>query len=174
MVGCAGSGKTWLGERLAERGWNHVELDQALWQPGWQRVDLDEVRRLVHAIDVPCTAIEGDLVREGLDCLAGTYFDQVLWLDTPRWFATASVVRRTLLDLVRRRDRWPGCRETWRHAMGPDSFVLEAWRSFQSQRTEYERLYREQAWSPREWTVLKSRSEVLGWLNRLTPCPKGG
>jgi len=99
VIGCAGSGKTYLSVRLQEKlNLPLYHLDQYHWLPGWQRVD-----------DQIFTKIHHDLCLQDRWIIEGIYFrhldervkyaDMIIFLDISRYQCIWNVCKRAVFNL---------------------------------------------------------------------------
>lgn len=98
IIGCAGSGKTYLTFKLAEKLHLPIyHLDQYAWKPNWERVDFEELKKIHH-----------ELCKKDAWIMEGIYFkllyervqaaDVVIFLDIPRSVCLWNVIKRSLLN----------------------------------------------------------------------------
>lgn len=137
IVGVSGSGKTRLGQQVAERtGLPRLELDAVFWAADWTHRDREEARTLVREFTRAHPegwVIEGNWT-SGLDGMLdpGTPggSDVVVWLDHPRATVMRRVIARTLGRGIRREELWHGNREdprSWFKRDPRENIVLWAW-----------------------------------------------
>jgi adenylate kinase family enzyme len=99
IIGCAGSGKTYLTLKLAEKLQLPIyHLDQFAWKPNWERIDFEELKKIHH-----------DLCKKDAWIIEGIYFkllhervqaaDIVIFLDMPRFVCLWNVIKRSWLNL---------------------------------------------------------------------------
>lgn len=124
VIGCSGTGKSWLSARIAKAlELPLISLDAEYWKPDWTPTEheawLGHVDRLSSA---PEWVMDGNY--------AGTLemriprADVVIFLDLPRWRYMFSLLYRTLANLGRVREGMAaGCRERL-----DLKFLLYAWR----------------------------------------------
>lgn len=163
VVGPPGSGKTTVARRLAKTlEVPYVELDALFWKPGWQPAPAAEFRAAV------ADAIAGD---EWV--VDGNYYsvtspvswpraELIVWLDLPRRSTIGPVLWRTARQMIRRRELWPGSRQTPARAFALARF---AWREHAKYRARYEPL--RAADDTRRWVQLTSRAAVAEWFESL-------
>lgn len=116
VVGCSGSGKSMLAQRLADQlGLEHIELD-GLWHlPDWDHRPVEEFRALLQ--DRPDGAEQGWVVCGNYqDATGGIHTDPqrsntadtVVWLDLERSVVMPRLIWRTLRRLTTRETLWAG------------------------------------------------------------------
>jgi shikimate kinase len=119
VIGVSGNGKTTLAKHAAAKlGVPHVELDRLMHLPGWTEASDEQFRASVDEATrgdgwVTCGSYENKL---------GTFLydraDEVVWLDQPLPLVLTRLLKRTLRDIVTRRDMFNGNRQTWSGAFG--------------------------------------------------------
>jgi adenylate kinase family enzyme len=164
--GSAGSGKTTLAARVADRlGLPHTELDALHHGPGWVRRPefLDEVAALA-AGDRWITEWQYGDARPIL--LARC--DLMIWLDLPRRTSFSRVVRRTVRRRWRREVLWNGNVEgpLWKMVVDPEHIVRWAWTSHHRTALRVEHTRRERPDLP--VVRLRTPAEVDRWLTNLS------
>ncbi len=98
VIGCAGSGKTYVTFKLHEKlALPVVHLDQYHWLPGWQRIDEQVFTKAHH-----------DLCAQERWIIEGIYFrhvreriqaaDAIIFLDISRWTCLFNVIKRAVLN----------------------------------------------------------------------------
>ncbi len=170
VVGVSGNGKTTLGRRLAEKlGVPFTELDALMHQPGWEQAETETFRQDVEAVmdrsegwvlDGMYQSQVGDLVLHRANTL--------VWLDQPLPLVLRRLVKRTVKDIVTRRDLFNGNRQTWRYAFFMrDSLFSFAIRSHFKRRREWPA----GIGAPPSLEVVRLRSprEVERWLECQAP-----
>ncbi|SKC41397.1 P-loop NTPase family protein [Krasilnikoviella flava] len=165
VVGAAGSGKSTLGRRLADRlGTPHVELDAMFWGRDWTprpRDDFEADARAAIASDA--WVIDGNYSRLQEEVWARA--DAVVWLDPPRWAVMTQVYRRTLARALDRTELWPGTgnRQPWRDVLAPwrkSSIVRWSWEQLDRYPGRYGAAMADPAHAHLEFRRLRSRDDV--------------
>ena len=167
IASASGSGKTTLGRELARRlEVPFHELDALHHGPNWTEATAEELRARVD----PLLAAEGWVVdgayRNKLGDLVLERAAVVVWLDLPRRVWLPRLVRRTVSRIVRREELWNGNRESLRTALGRDSVVRFALRTYAPNRRRYPTQLE-------RFPVVRLRSphEVERWLARVGTPP---
>jgi adenylate kinase family enzyme len=114
VMGCAGSGKSTFGRRLADKlGLPFVSIDQIYWQPGWREPEPEAfTAKMTREAEKPAWVIDGNYMRSGAGELRRARADTVLWFDLPRRVCMLSVIRRSAASYGRvRPEMAPGCPE---------------------------------------------------------------
>jgi adenylate kinase family enzyme len=96
ILGCAGTGKTTLARRLAERtGAPLISLD-AIWQPQWNENDVPEFRGLIEQAHAGEAWIsEGNFALATFD-LRLPHATLIIWLERSKLFCTWHAITRVL------------------------------------------------------------------------------
>ncbi len=170
VVGVSGNGKTTLGRRLAEKlGVPFTELDALMHQPGWVQAKTEKFRRDVEAVMDRSEGWVLDGMYQGqLGDLVLGRADTLVWLDQPLPLVLRRLVKRTVKDIVTRRDLFNGNRQTWRYAFFMrDSLFSFAIRSHFKRRREWPA----GIGAPPSLEVVRLRSprEVERWLECQAP-----
>ena len=128
IFGTAGSGKSWLAERLAcGTGLRVVELDALYWGHDWQPAPLDLFRHRVE-----CEIKDGSWIVVGIygqvRDLTWPAADTLVWLDLPLPLVMWRLLRRTVRRAITKENLWgTGNRESLRTALfSRDSILLYA------------------------------------------------
>jgi adenylate kinase family enzyme len=114
VMGCAGSGKSTFGRRLADKlGLPFVSIDQIYWQPGWREPKPEEfAAKMTREAEKPGWVMDGNYTTSGAGELRRTRADTVLWFDLPRRVCMFSVIRRSATGYGRvPPEMAPGCPE---------------------------------------------------------------
>ncbi|MFN8439957.1 MAG: shikimate kinase [Caldilineaceae bacterium] len=150
VVGTSGSGKTTLAMRVADKlRYPFIELDALFWKPNWVQEEKEIFRQKVNdALSGSHWTVAGNYssVRE----LTWTRADTLVWLDYPLGLILWRLLRRTLGNVILRKELFSGNRETWYGSfLAKDNLFLFALkthfqhrRKFPSefQRTQYQHL----------------------------------
>jgi adenylate kinase family enzyme len=165
VAGVAGSGKTTLAARIAERtGVPHTEIDGLHHGPNWtpRETFADDVELFTRA-DRWVTEWQYREVRP----LLAQRADTLVWLDLPVGLTMRRVIRRTFRRRLRRERLWNGNVEgpLWTFFTERDHIVRWAWRTRHSWRGHVA----EAAAAHPELQIVRLRStvEVESWLDRL-------
>ncbi len=98
VIGCSGSGKTYLTFKLQEKLHLPVyHLDQYAWKPNWEKIDFEDFKKIHH-----------DLCKKNTWIIEGTYLkllrervenaDVVVFLDMPGYVCVSSVIKRAIFN----------------------------------------------------------------------------
>ena len=98
IIGCAGSGKTYLTLKLAQKvDLPIIHLDQYAWKPNWERIDFEELKKMHHELcKKDAWIMEGiyfKLLRERVE-----HADVVIFLDMPRSVCLWNVIKRSIFN----------------------------------------------------------------------------
>ena len=162
--GVSGSGKTTLARELARRlGVPHVEVDAHFHRAGWREATPDELRASITA----ATAGDGWVVDGNYSAIRDLVWqraDTFVWLDYPRWVATARVLRRTADRLLFRRMLWNGNRERWRNLLSAEHPIRWSWSQHPHRRADYAAAAADPRWAHVTVVRLRSPAETARWL----------
>lgn len=168
MVGSSGSGKTYLARQLAAHlQLPHLELDAVQHLPRWQAA-LHEFKTKLQAFLSQAEARGGWVIDGNCNDRTPELFDAadtVVWLDYPRWFVVARVIRRTLGRILFRRPLWNSKRDTLRALLSRDpsrNIVLWAWTQHETDRLRY--LAAMQETDNLRWVRLRTPRQARVWL----------
>jgi adenylate kinase family enzyme len=168
IVGTTGSGKTTLGERLAERlGYPLIDLDAIHWGPDWTPAPRDEFReRIAAALSEPAWITAGNY-NKARDIVWGRA-DTLIWLDYPLGVSLLRLFRRTVGRIVTREELWAGNRETWRGQFASrDSLFVWAVRSHKRHRVQWTSDLTQPEYAHLEVLRFRRPSETEAWLREL-------
>ncbi|MFF9178663.1 hypothetical protein [Streptomyces sp. NPDC014793] len=173
VVGAAGSGKTTLGRALGKALDTRVtDLDLLFWGPGWSRVDHDVFRaRTQKVVAAERWVIAGSYFRQVAD-LVWAQADTVVWLDLPRRVSFSRVIRRTIRQVMRREDVFPGCRQSlW--AAWRDRLFHSAWHEPENYRSLIPDLLQTPKYGHINLVHLQSRRAVAAWWSSCADLGEG-
>lgn len=166
VAGTAGSGKSTLARTLSTRlGVPFVEMEHFFWGPNWtvRETWQEDVLTYVDGKDDWAIEWQGEEVREQM-----TARTQVLvWLDHPRWFCMARVVRRTLARRFGRGSKVAGgnvegpLREFF---TDPEHILKLAWRRHPQIRARVKRVIDENVHQHLIVVRLNGQRQVDAWL----------
>jgi adenylate kinase family enzyme len=165
VAGVAGSGKTTLAGRIAERtGIPHTEIDALQHGENWTpRPEFaDDVERFTRA-----ESWITEWQYRGVRPLLAARADTLVWLDLPVGLTMRRVIRRTLRRRLRRELLWNGNVEgpLWTFFTERDHIIRWAWRT---RRSWQGHVAEAAARQPQLRIVrLASTSEIETWLARL-------
>jgi adenylate kinase family enzyme len=165
VVGAAGSGKTTLARRLAERlGIEHVELDALFWGPDWTPVPLETFRVHVReALAGEAWTTDGNYSKAR--DLIWARADTLVWLDYPLPLVMWRVTTRTLRRSLTGEELWSGNRESLHSALfDEDSIVRYALKGHRRWRREYPALFREPEYHHLRVVRLQSARQTRRWI----------
>jgi adenylate kinase family enzyme len=166
LIGGPGAGKTRLARTLArQHGLSHIELDAVLHGPGGVEPSDEEFR------DAILPRLEGDAwVVDGwherrLGTLALERADVVVFLDPPLVLIVWRLLRRTVPDLILRRELWNGNRQTVRGAFGGRNSLLGyALRRHPDLRRRLPEALRDPKLGKIRYVKLRTSGDVRRWL----------
>jgi len=168
VVGTSGSGKTTVGQAIAERlGIPFIELDALAWLPDWTNRPPEELRSLVErhtrgdvwVVDGNCGKVR-DIVWPRADT--------VVWLDYRFLRVFGQLLRRTLRRAARREELWSGNRESFRLSfLSRDSILLWMIRTFPRRKRQYAELLARPENAHLHAIVLRTPRQTRRWLDAL-------
>jgi hypothetical protein len=146
-----------------------VELDAVLHGVGGFEPSNDDFRRTVlPALDGEAWVVDGWHERK-LDTLALERAEVVVFLDPALPVIIGRLLRRTLPEILRRKELWNGNRQTWRGAFGgSDSLFGYALRRHADIRRRVPELHDDQRLGHLEWVHLARTRDVHKWLSEVT------
>ena len=112
VIGCAGSGKTYLSKQLANKlDLPIVHLDQYHWLPGWQRVAQEDFsRKHTQLCQEQAWIMDGIYFRHLQERIQAT--DAIIFLDMSRHDCLWNVIKRAVLYHGKVQDADPvGCKQ---------------------------------------------------------------
>lgn len=139
IASAAGSGKTTVGRKIAERlGLPFVELDALHWGAGWTETSPAELRSRVEPVVATEAWVIDGAYRGKLGDLVLARADLVVWLDLPLRSWLPRLVRRTVRRVWRDEELWGGNHDTFRSVfLSRDSLLLFALRTYGRRRRDY-------------------------------------
>ena len=169
VVGCSGSGKTFVAMQLAKRcGLDHIEMDGMAFEPGW---DLRPVEAFQADLEERFeTATSGWVTDGNWSSLGGIQLllaEKIIWLDLPRLTVMRQLVPRTLRRVLTRKKLWGENREPFSnlYSLKPEkNVILWSWQEFHSIRAHYQGCLADGSWSHAEVLRLRSRNEIEALL----------
>lgn len=169
VYGVTGSGKTTLARQLGERtGLPWHAVDDLTWNRPWIPVPEDEQRRRIAAICAGDAWILDHAYGRWLDLVLDRV-DLIIGLDYPRLLSLGRLVRRCLVNVIKKVPTCNGNLETWRTMFRRDSII---WWHFKSWRPKRNRM--------RGWAadadgpaviVFRRPADVERWLAELDRDP---
>lgn len=98
VIGCSGSGKTYVSFKLAAKlGLPIYHLDQYAWKPNWEKVDFEELSRVhKYVCQKDSWIIEGiyfKLLQERIEAA-----DAIIFLNMPRYVCIYNVIKRAIIN----------------------------------------------------------------------------
>jgi adenylate kinase family enzyme len=167
IIGAPGSGKTTLGRALAEKlGLEYVELDAILHAPGGvEPSNLEFCDAVLARLDGPAWVVDGWHERK-LANLVLQRADVVVFLDPALPVILARLLRRTLAEILRRKELWNGHRQTLRGAFGlRESLFAYALRRHSSIRRRVRQVHDDPQLASLEWVRLTRARDAQDWLD---------
>lgn len=165
VVGPCGSGKTTVARSIAGRAdLPCTDLDELFWRPGWSMAPVDEFRAAVADVAAGERWVVAGNYTTTIRDLLWPRADTLVWLDLPRTLTMARVVRRTVEDLVRRREVFTGCWQTPR-VVRQTRLLPVAWEQSATFRARYPELLADDAAAHLLAVRLRSAGHVREWLD---------
>lgn len=168
VVGTSGSGKTTVGQAIAERlDVPFIELDSLAWLPGWTNRPSEELRALVdRKTQQDAWVVDGNYskVRD----IVWPRADMVVWLDYRFWRVFAQLLRRTLRRAAQREELWSGNRESFRLSfLSRESILLWMIRTYPQRKRQYAELLARPEHAHLRVIVLRTPRQTRRWLDTL-------
>lgn len=173
IIGPSCSGKSTLGERLAELlDASHVELDALYWEPGWTPVELDVFRERVRVATAPDDwVLSGSYIGQQQD-VSWPRADTVVWLDLPMWLTLPRIVTRSWRRSRSNELLWGTNEERfWPHLKfwDPDaSLIGYSLRTYRRRRRRDAAQMSDPRWAHIHFVRLRSSREVARWIAAVT------
>jgi adenylate kinase family enzyme len=176
VVGNSGAGKTTVARAIASvLGAPHLELDAVRHRDGWDSVGPEEFEGIVAGFaSADRWVIDGGYTSLGTREFVWPRMDAVVWLDPPRWLATARVLRRTLWRMITRERLWGSVTEAWSNLYSRDpleNIIVWTWTRHADVRRRYEHASIDGSWAHATVVRLKSRRDVSALLDSLGAHP---
>ncbi|MFC1841712.1 adenylate kinase [Candidatus Dependentiae bacterium] len=166
IVGSIGAGKSSLAKVLSKKlHIEHIELDNLFWLPEWNIRPAEEVKELAaKKIDKPAWIICGNF--SFLRPLIWPKADTVVWLDYPFLLCFWRTLKRSFINIIKRRKCCNGNQETFgRLFFSKNSILLWCIRTYKRRNKRYERLMHDPVYKHIRFVRLKSDKETNHWVN---------
>ena len=161
FVGTAGSGKSTVGKRIAERlNVPYVQLDELFWKANWtESTDEEFFPKLEKALSADDWVLDGNYTRT--IPIKWKRVQMVVYLDLPFHIVLYRIIKRSLLRGIKNEELWHGNKETvWKHLFTRDSMILWTIRYFPKNRKRYTELFEKPEYSHIKFFRLRSDKEV--------------
>jgi adenylate kinase family enzyme len=139
VVGTSGCGKTTFARQLAEAlGFSCLELDTLFWLPGWRPRNREEFRKMTgEFVEGETWVIDGNYgVLRDIIWPRATH---IIWLNYRFSRTLWQVTRRTLINIIHRREVFPGCPETFQNVfLNRDSIIWWTISTYHPRKRKYE------------------------------------
>lgn len=138
VIGTTGSGKTTMGNAIAQRlALPHVELDALNWGPSWTEVPRDIFRdRVAQAVSGGAWVVDGNYSKARN--LVWSRATTIVWLDFSLPVILWRLLRRTIARTLTQEELWSGNRERIRTAfLSRDSLFIWALQTYRRRRRSY-------------------------------------
>jgi adenylate kinase family enzyme len=177
VVGTSGSGKTFVAKQLAAiLRVPFIDNDSIIHRPNWRPNPPEQ--RLIEfdaATRGEAWTIDGNIgaLKSADDILIAQRADTMIWLDLPRRTVMRQLLRRTISRSWHNTELWHGNRESWRLSFFSRYSVLWwAWKTHESRRQQYTKIFTDPAWDRLTRIRLRSRSEINCWLASVSESAK--
>jgi adenylate kinase family enzyme len=172
IVGNAGSGKSRLGRRIAEKlGVPFVELDAIYHLQNWQPLAADLLAAKVTEIaETDGWVVDGNYRSVVVEGPVWRRAEMVVWLDLPRRTVMRQVTTRTVRRLVTRQHLWNGNREPWSnlYRWDPETSVIRwAWTQHRKYQERYEAAMTSPQYAHIAFVRLTGHAAADAWLEKL-------
>lgn len=161
VVGTAGSGKSTVGKRIAERlNVPYIQLDELFWKPNWaESTDEELFPKLEKALSADDWVLDGNYSRT--QPIKWKRVQMVVYLDLPFHIVLYRIIKRSLVRGFKNEELWAGNKETvWKHLFTSDSMILWTITSFYKVRKRYTELFEKLEYSHIKCVRLRSGKEV--------------
>jgi adenylate kinase family enzyme len=170
VVGTTGSGKSTLGQQLANKlGLDFIELDALNWGPNWTPAGEDLLRARVEvATRAPAWVVAGNY--SATHPVTWPRADAVIWLDYPLRVIFWQLLTRTLRRAWTREQLWGGNRErlgTQLKLWSDESLFHWLFKTYWRRKREFPQLFAMGEHAHLYILQLKSPGEAQAWLANL-------
>lgn len=152
VVGTSGCGKTTFARHLAEAlNLPCLEVDTLFWLPGWRPRDRTEFRELAGKfVQRETWVIDGNY--GALRDIIWPRATHIIWLNYRFSRALWQVTRRTLSNIIHRREVFPGCPETFQNVfLSRDSIIWWTISTYHRRKRNYEKLSQGEEFPHLKW-----------------------
>lgn len=170
VIGTTGSGKTTMGNAIAQRlALPHVELDALNWGPSWTEVPRDIFRdRVAQAVSGGAWVVDGNYSKARN--LVWSRATTIVWLDFSLPVILWRLLRRTIARTLTQEELWSGNRERIRTAfLSRDSLFIWALQTYRRRRRSYPILLSQPEHAHLTVVRLRSPRAAAAWLASLNP-----
>ena len=137
VIGSSGSGKSYFTRKLSDfSGYPNYCLDNLFWLPHWQKKEMTTfIKEVAELAKTDTWIIEG--VYSQVAPVILKEVDSVIWLDPPLYKMSYRVLKRSIFNLVSKREICNGNRETFTNFFSRHSIFLFLLKSYRSNRQDY-------------------------------------
>jgi adenylate kinase family enzyme len=171
VIGTTSSGKSTLGQRLAERlGVPFVELDALNWEPNWVTAPLEVFQQRVREATAGDAWVVAGNYRTQTREITWPRAETVVFLDYPLWLILQRVVVRSWRRWRTKELLWGTNYESfWKHFTSRDSLILWALRTHRRRKQQFQDVLSDPQWAHIRFVRLRSPEETERWLDAVAP-----
>ena len=161
VVGTAGSGKSTVGKRIAERlNVPYIQLDELFWKPNWaESTDEELFPKLEKALSADDWVLDGNYSRT--QPIKWKRVQMVVYLDLPFHIVFYRVIMRTIVRGIKKEELWAGNKEIlWKQFFTRDSIILWTLKRFFTNRKRFAINSKDPKYSHIKFVRLRSGKEV--------------
>ena len=165
LIGTSGCGKTTLGNRLAMlSGLKMIDLDNLYWEPLWVKQSEEVFFKLIQKeVANNSWIICGNYSR--IQKIIWPKADMIIWLDLPFLCCLYRVLKRSILQLITKKEFCNGNYETFSRLFGKHSILLWVWKTYARRKAVYSEYFTKHSDKP-NLVRLRIGREVKAFLER--------
>ena len=164
IIGTSCSGKTYLGKLLSEQmGYPFLDIDDVYWLPGWTKAKPETVRKKIQQhVAQDAWVIVGNAHSDSQK-LIWPHVDTLIWLDIPLYILLWRGIKRSLQNILLKRELCNGNFETVHKFFSKTSIVFWILQSFKKRKQAYGNIFKQKPY-PCEYVHLRSSRDVEAFI----------